>query len=127
MVGCLWLTMFGKLMGSAQLKAEQVFKAVADSTRRAILANLLQGEQPVTRIALNFEVSRPAISRHLRVLRKADLVLETRYGRNRMYRLNVKPLKGIDDWLEGYRPVWKAELKNLKRYLERNSHGRDYD
>jgi DNA-binding transcriptional ArsR family regulator len=111
-------------MSRARTTTGEVFKALADPTRRAILASLLQGEQPANGIALHFPVSRPAISRHLRVLRKADLVVETREGRNRMYRLNAKPLKDIDEWLSAYRRMWKVELQNLKRYLENHPKGR---
>ena len=95
-----------------------VFKALADPTRRAILSSLRGGEQPVTAIASEFSISRPAISRHLRVLLRAELVRETRDGRSRRYRLNTKPLKDVDDWLSSYRRMWVAELQNLKRYLE---------
>ena len=95
-----------------------VFKALADPTRRAILSSLRGGELPVTAIASEFSISRPAISRHLRVLLRAELVRETRDGRNRRYRLNTKPLKDADDWFAAYRRMWVADLRNLKHYLE---------
>ncbi|MDP9089867.1 MAG: metalloregulator ArsR/SmtB family transcription factor [Pseudomonadota bacterium] len=95
-----------------------VFKALADPTRRAILSSLRRGAQPVTTIASEFPISRPAISRHLRVLLRADLVRETRDGRNRRYRLKAKRLKEVDDWIGAYRRMWVAELQNLKHYLE---------
>ena len=100
-----------------------VFKALADPTRRAILSSLRSGEQPVTAIASEFSISRPAISRHLRVLLRAELVRETRDGRNRRYRLNARPLKEVDDWLGAYRRMWVAELQNLKHYLEAKVRG----
>jgi DNA-binding transcriptional ArsR family regulator len=95
-----------------------VFQALADPTRRAILTLLQQGSQPVNGIARDFPVSRPAISRHLRILREADLVTEIKVGRNRLYELNAGPLKDVDDWLAHYRHMWQHRLRNLKRFVE---------
>jgi DNA-binding transcriptional ArsR family regulator len=95
-----------------------VFQALADPTRRAILTLLRQGSQPVNGIASDFPISRPAISRHLRILREADLVTEIRVGRNRLYELNAGPLREVDDWLAHYRHMWQHQLRNLKRYVE---------
>ena len=95
-----------------------VFQALADPTRRAILTLLQQGSQPVNDIASDFPISRPAISRHLRILREADLVTEVKVGRNRIYELNAGPLKHVDDWLAHYRHMWQHQLRNLKRYVE---------
>jgi len=95
-----------------------VFQALADPTRRAIITLLQQGSQPVGGIARDFPISRPAISRHLRVLREADLVTEIKVGRNRLYELNAGPLKEIDDWLAHYRHMWQHKLQNLKRFVE---------
>ena len=95
-----------------------VFQALADPTRRAILGLLRQGSQPVGSIARDFPVSRPAISRHLRILREAELVSEIRVGRNRFYELNAAPLRTVDDWLAHYRHMWQHQLRNLKRYIE---------
>src|ERR1041385_9239979 len=95
-----------------------VFHAVADQTRRAILDRLRQGAQPVNEIAGAFPVSRPAISKHLRVLYQARLVLEQREGRQRVYRLNPAPLREVDRWLDEYRRFWAANLASLKRHVE---------
>ena len=95
-----------------------VFQALADPTRRAILALLRQGSQPVGSIARDFPISRPAISKHLRILREAELVSEIKVGRNRLYELNAAPLRSVDDWLEHYRHMWQHQLRNLKRYIE---------
>jgi DNA-binding transcriptional ArsR family regulator len=95
-----------------------VFQALADPTRRAILTLLSQGSQPVGGIARDFPISRPAISRHLRILREADLVTEIKVGRNRLYELNAGPLKDVDDWLAHYRHMWQHRLRNLKRFVE---------
>jgi DNA-binding transcriptional ArsR family regulator len=94
------------------------FQALADPTRRAVLDLLRQGSQPAGRIASAFPVSRPAISKHLRILRRAHLVSEHRQGRLRLYQLNPEPLKGIDSWLEHYRVFWRANLGNLKSFVE---------
>jgi DNA-binding transcriptional ArsR family regulator len=95
-----------------------VFRALADPTRRAILTLLQQGSQPVGGIARDFPISRPAISRHLRILREAELVSEIKIGRNRLYELNAGPLRNVDDWIAHYRHMWQHQLRNLKRYVE---------
>src|SRR5215470_13206851 len=95
-----------------------VFQAVADPTRRAILDRLRDGGQAVNEIACRFEVSRPAISKHLRVLLDARLVTEVRDGRNHVYRLNPTPLRDLDRWLEQYRNFWAINLQNLKKHVE---------
>ena len=79
---------------------------------------LRQGEQPAGQIAKAFPISRPAISKHLRLLRKAHLVNEHREGRNRFYQLNPEPLKAVDTWLEQYRVFWQSSLSNLKAFVE---------
>jgi DNA-binding transcriptional ArsR family regulator len=85
---------------------EATFQALADPTRRAVLDLLRLGAQPAGRIAETFPISRPAISKHLRLLRKAHLVVESRSGRQRVYQLNAEPLKAVDSWLERYRSFW---------------------
>jgi DNA-binding transcriptional ArsR family regulator len=72
----------------------------------------------VNALAADFRQSRPAISKHLRVLRKARLVAERRDGRERVYHLEPRPLGDVATWLEGYREFWQVSLQNLKRYLE---------
>lgn len=98
--------------------SDLVFNALADPTRRAVLDLLLGGSMPAGEIALAFPVSRPAISKHLRLLRRACLVSETRSSRHRIYSLNVAPLKGVDTWLNQYRAFWKASLTSLKTVVE---------
>lgn len=95
-----------------------VFGAVADPTRRAILDLLCEGELSAGQIALHFPVSRPAISRHLRVLRGAGLLREHREARSRRYSLDPAPLAQVDRWLNAYRVHWSARLHDLKRYVE---------
>ncbi len=95
-----------------------VFRAIADPTRRAILDRLRAGPAPVNALAADFRQSRPAISKHLRVLRQARLVAEERAGRERLYELQPRPLQQVAGWIEGYRSFWVTSLSNLKRYLE---------
>jgi DNA-binding transcriptional ArsR family regulator len=97
-----------------------VFRAIADPTRRAILDRLRAGAAPVNALAADFEQSRPGISKHLRVLRKARLVREERAGRERLYQLDPAPLRQVAGWIEGYRTFWLHSLDNLKRLLETN-------
>jgi DNA-binding transcriptional ArsR family regulator len=98
--------------------AEATFQALADPTRRAVLDLLRRGSQPAGQIAEAFPVSRPAISKHLRLLRRAHLVHEHREGRNRIYQLNPEPLRAVDSWIEQYRQFWAASLSNLKTFVE---------
>ena len=109
---------------SVTYSAEQTFSALADPTRRAVLDLLRQGRQPAGRIAQAFPVSRPAISKHLRLLRRAHLVREQREGRHRFYQLNPEPLKAVDSWLDRYRVFWSANLASLKAFVEAQ-HGKE--
>jgi DNA-binding transcriptional ArsR family regulator len=95
-----------------------VFGALADPTRRAVLDLLRQQELSAGGIAQAFPVSRPAISKHLRLLRRAHLVRERRHGRHRIYRLNAAPLKTVDSWLNQYRAFWESSLTKLKDFVE---------
>ncbi|MGE0551971.1 MAG: ArsR/SmtB family transcription factor [Gemmatimonadales bacterium] len=97
---------------------DTIFDAVADPTRREIMGLLRQGELPAGKVAARFEVSRPAISRHLRVLRKAGLVRERREAQQRLYSLDPAPLAELDRWLDLYRVYWSARLVDLKRHVE---------
>ena len=105
-------------MGRAAANSD-VFRAIADPTRRAILDRLRAGGTHVNSLAAEFSQSRPAISKHLRVLRDARLVTEQRVGRERIYELNPAPLQRVASWAEGYRSFWAVSLDGLKRYLER--------
>ncbi|MGA7855636.1 MAG: metalloregulator ArsR/SmtB family transcription factor [Candidatus Acidiferrales bacterium] len=98
--------------------SEATFSALADPTRRAVLDLLRRGSRPAGQIARAFPISRPAISKHLRLLRRANLVRERRQGRLRVYELDARPLKAIDAWLGGYRTFWQANLSSLKHFIE---------
>ena len=95
-----------------------VFRAIADPTRRAILNRLREGPSPVHALAAEFSQSRPAISKHLRVLREAQVITEHREGRLRVYQVEAAALKPIDEWIAGYRTMWQGSLLRLKTYLE---------
>jgi DNA-binding transcriptional ArsR family regulator len=97
---------------------QAAFNAIADPTRRAVLDLLRQGRLPAGQIASAFPVSRPAVSKHLRMLRRARLVQEHREGRNRCYQLNPEPLRAVDSWLKEYRIFWQANLASLKNFVE---------
>ena len=103
---------------SVTYSSEATFQALADPTRRAVLDLLRRGSQPAGEIAQAFPVSRPAISKHLRLLRRAHLVREHREGRHRVYHLNPQPLQAVDSWLDQYRNFWKMSLANLKTFVE---------
>jgi DNA-binding transcriptional ArsR family regulator len=103
---------------SVTYSPEATFQALADPTRRAVLDLLRRGSQPAGEIAGAFPVSRPAISKHLRLLRRAHLVHEHREGRHRVYQLNPEPLRAVDSWLDQYRNFWSANLASLKQFVE---------
>ena len=97
---------------------EAVFRAIADPTRRQILGLLRSRAYAVNEIAGNFRMSRPAISKHLRLLRAVGLVETRRQGTARICRLNAQPLRAVEAWLQDYRQLWRESLRGLKRYVE---------
>jgi DNA-binding transcriptional ArsR family regulator len=99
---------------------DAVFRAIADPTRREILGLLRGGRQTVGEIAGHFRTSRPAISKHLRLLRSVGLVVTGREGTARICALNAKPLRAINDWLRDYQAFWDASLGSLRNYVEEN-------
>lgn len=98
--------------------------ALADPVRRELVALLASGEVPAGELAERFPVSRPAISRHLRVLREAGLVRSRTEGRRRLYALDPRPLREIDDWLEPYRDLWAQRLDALDTEIARGRRAR---
>jgi DNA-binding transcriptional ArsR family regulator len=106
------------------------FAALADPTRRAILARLASGECSVTELADPFEMSMPAVSKHLRVLERAGLIARRREAQWRPCRIEAGPLKEVADWTEHYRHIWEDRLDRLGKYLqhvkskEAENHGR---
>ena len=97
---------------------EAVFRAIADPTRREILGMLRGRSHSVGEIAANFHTSRPAISKHLRMLRAVGLVATTQRGTARICALNAEPLRAVSDWISDYEAYWKKTLQSLKRYVE---------
>jgi DNA-binding transcriptional ArsR family regulator len=98
-----------------------VFAALSDPTRRAILARLAKGEASVGELADPFDMSLPAVSRHLRVLEDAQLIERRVEAQWRLCRLRAAPLKEAVDWIEHYRKFWEVRLDNLARYLEKTA------
>lgn len=99
-------------------RLSSTFAALADPTRRAILARLILGETSVTQLAEPFEMSLPAISKHLKVLERAGLITRGRDAQMRPCRIEVNALRGVDDWLAEYRQLWEARLDRLDDYLK---------
>jgi DNA-binding transcriptional ArsR family regulator len=95
------------------------FFALADPTRRAILARLASGETSVGELAAPFDMSLPAVSKHLKVLQRAGLIARGREAQRRPCRLEAAPLKEAADWVEGYRRFWEGSLDRLDGYLRR--------
>jgi len=99
-------------------RLDATFAALADPTRRAILARLASGEASVTELARPFDMSQPAISKHLKVLEGAGLISRGRDAQRRPCRLSAKPLADANEWLERYRKFWEASFDRLDGLLE---------
>src|SRR6202795_4883749 len=98
------------------LTLDATFSALADPTRRAILARLTLGETSVTDLAKPFEMSLPAVSKHLKVLERAGLIARGREAQWRPCRIEARALKDVDDWLEHYRRFWEESFDRLDQY-----------
>lgn len=94
------------------------FAALADPTRRAILARLVRGEVSVTDLAQPFDMTMPAVTKHLKVLERAGLVTRTRDAQYRPCQLAPEPLQAADEWMAPYRALWEARLDRLDDYLQ---------
>ena len=95
----------------------ETFSALADPTRRAILARLTAGEAKVTELAEPFAMTLPAVTKHLKVLERAGLIVRGREAQWRPCRLEAKPLHAVADWLEQYRRFWESQFDSLEDYL----------
>jgi DNA-binding transcriptional ArsR family regulator len=102
---------------------DSTFAALADPTRRAILARLASGEASVTELAEPFAMSQPAISKHLKVLERAGLILRGRDAQRRPRRLEARPLAEANEWLEGYRQFWEGQFQRLDALLREMKSG----
>jgi DNA-binding transcriptional ArsR family regulator len=96
---------------------DATFAALSDATRRGILAQLALGETSVSDLAMPYKMSLPAVSKHLRVLERANLVERRKDGRVRRCRLIAEPMKGAAEWIERYRAFWEEQFNSLARYL----------
>ena len=112
------MTYIGNYMVTNDRGLDLTFSALADPTRRAILARLARGEATVGELARPFAVSRPAISKHLRILERAGLVQRARDGRISRCELDAKPMREAAEWVEHYRRFWEQQLDSLKRFVE---------
>ena len=99
-------------------RLDATFAALADPTRRAILARLAKGEASVTELARPFKMSQPAISKHLKVLERAGLITHSRDAQRRPRKIETKPLAEANEWLEEYRRIWEGNFERLDALLE---------
>ena len=104
-------------MRSADDRLSQIFAALANSTRRAILARLAKGEATVNELAEPFNMSLPAISQHIRVLERAGLITQGQKAQYRPCTIDVTPLKEISKWTEQYRHIWEASFDRMDDYI----------
>ena len=103
-------------------RLDATFAALADPTRRAILARLARGEATVTELSAPFDISQPAISKHLKMLERAQLISVARDGQRRPRRIEARPLADASAWLEEYRNIWEANFERLDALLEELKH-----
>ncbi len=99
-------------------RLDETFAALANSTRRAILARLTEGEANVNQLAEPFELSLPAISKHLKVLERAGLIVRGQRAQYRPCTLDAAPLEEVSTWAEQYRPIWEARFERMDTYLQ---------
>ena len=104
-------------MRSADDRLSQIFAALANSTRRAILARLAEGEATVNELAEPFNMSLPAISKHIRVLERAGLITQGQKAQYRPCTIDVTPLREISNWTEQYRHIWEASFDRIDNYI----------
>jgi DNA-binding transcriptional ArsR family regulator len=105
-------------MSTVTTQLDRTFAALADPTRRAIVARLATGEASVTELAEPFEMSLPAVSKHLKVLERAGLVARSRERQCRPARLEAEPIREVAEWTERYRVFWEESYERLDEYLE---------
>jgi DNA-binding transcriptional ArsR family regulator len=98
-------------------RLDEIFAALANTTRRAILARLVAGEANVNELAKPFQLSLPAISKHLKVLERAGLIVRGRQAQYRPCTLDAAPLQEVSSWAEQYRPIWEARFDRMDSYL----------
>ena len=115
-------------MRSDDDRLSQIFAALASSTRRAILARLAEGEATVNELAEPFDMSLPAISKHIKVLERAGLIIQGQKAQYRPCTINVTPLKEISNWTEQYRHIWEERFDQMDDYINQlNNKGENND
>ena len=115
---------FNRMVKYSPRMLSRTFAALADPTRRRILAHLARGDRCVTDLAKPHSMSLPAVSKHLRVLENAGLIRRKRYGRVHQLNLEAKPMKQAVRWIEEYRKFWEGSLDRLAAYLEKTNKAR---
>ena len=108
-------------MVNYSLNLDHTFSALSDPTRRAIISKLAEGDMPIMELAAPFDMSLPAVSKHIRVLEKAGLLIRRKQGRVHYCRLNAQPLRDAAKWLTFYQQFWDTKLDALANFLEENS------
>lgn len=98
-------------------RLSQTFAALASATRRALMARLAEGEATVSDLAAPFDLTMPAVSKHLKVLERAGLIQRSRHAQYRPCRLEASPLAEVVSWAEHYRPIWEARLDRMESYV----------
>jgi len=106
------------MLASADNKLDLTFAALANATRRAILARLAQGEATVNELAEPFKMSLPAISKHIKVLERAGLIVQGQKAQYRPCTINATPLQEISNWTEQYRHIWEERFDQLDNYID---------
>ena len=101
-----------------QTSLNKVFSALSDPTRRGMLAQLASGESNVSSLADQYEISQPAISKHLRVLEDAGLITRKKHGRQNIVRVNPKPIEEAETWIGHYARFWRQQFDDVEQYLE---------
>jgi DNA-binding transcriptional ArsR family regulator len=120
-VGNYFCYIFNQMVKYSSRTLNRTFAALADPTRRRILAHLARGDKCVTHLARPHAMSLPAVSKHLRVLEKAGLIRRRRYGRVHQLNLEAAPMKQAAQWVEEYRKFWEGSLDRLAEYLEKTT------
>ncbi len=115
------ILLFNRMVKHQTDQLSGVFSALADPTRRAILARLALGETTVSELAEPFNMSLPAVSKHLKVLEGAGLLARERHGRLHLCQINGAPMRDVADWIARYHRFWDARLDSLADYLDRTS------
>ena len=110
-----------------ETRLDATFAALANSTRRAILARLAEGEANVNQLAEPFRLSLPAISKHIKVLERAGLVMRGQHAQYRPCRIDPTPLEEVSTWADQYRPVWEARFDRMDSHLQQLRRGTDPD